>query len=58
MVELGFGEVLSLAQTIGIVGTMFSHCITQKGTYKLSQVASKLEFSMTWMKKFTRCQRS
>ena len=35
MVELGFSDMLSVAQTIGIVGTMVLTLISQKGKYKV-----------------------
>ena len=35
MVELGFSDMLSVAQTIGIVGTMVLTLYPQKGKYKV-----------------------
>jgi hypothetical protein len=49
MVELGFGDALSLAQTVGIIGTVVLTLYFSK-----RQLISKVKFSMTWMKKFAR----
>jgi hypothetical protein len=58
MVEgiIGFSDMLSIAQTIGLVETMVLTLIfSKKRVYHLT---NKLEFSMTWMKRFARWQKS
>jgi hypothetical protein len=50
MVEgiIGFSDMLSIAQTIGLVGTMVLTLIfSKKNTYRVYQPTNKLEFSMT-----------
>ena len=49
MVEgiIGFSDMLSIAQTIGIVGTMILTLIFQKDIYRVYLVINKLQFSMT-----------
>ena len=49
MVEgiIGFSDMLSIAQTIGLVGTMILTLIFSKNTYRVYQPTNKPEFSMT-----------
>jgi len=51
---IGFSDMLSLAQTIGIVGTLVLTLIFSKGTYRVYQVINKPVVSITWMKRFAR----
>ncbi len=43
-IVIGFSDMLSIAQTIGIVGTMVLTLIFSKDTYRVYQVINKLEF--------------
>jgi hypothetical protein len=52
MVELGFSDMLSVAQTIGIVGTMVLTLYFSKRQIQSLSVDVEAESSMTWMKKF------
>jgi hypothetical protein len=58
MVEgiIGFPDMLSFAQTVGIVGTMVLTLIFSRKQIQSLSIMIKLEFSMTWMKNFTRWQ--
>jgi hypothetical protein len=58
MVEgiIGFPDMLSFAQTVGTVGTMVLTLIFSRKQIQSLSIMIKLEFSMTWMKSFTRWQ--
>jgi hypothetical protein len=43
-IVIGFSDMLSIAQTIGIVGTMVLTLIFSKNTYRVYQVINKPEF--------------
>jgi hypothetical protein len=49
MVEgiIGISDMLSITQTIGLVGTMVLTLIFSKNTYRVYQPTNKLEVSMT-----------
>jgi hypothetical protein len=46
-IMIGFSDMLSIAQTIGIVGTMVLTLLFSKNKYRVYQLTNKLEFSMT-----------
>ena len=56
MVEgiIGFSDMLSVAQTFGIVGTMVLTLIFSKRHIQSLSSHQQIVFSMTWMKRFAR----
>jgi hypothetical protein len=51
---IGFSGMLSIAQTVGIVGTMIFTLFSQRSKYRVCQLIHKLEVSMTWVKSISR----
>ena len=44
---IGFSDMLSIAQTVEIVGTMVLTLFSQRSKYRVCQLIHKLEVSMT-----------